>query len=232
MIHSSIRGPVHGPIHGLYAITPDAMAFLPLCEYVSAALRGGARTVQYRRKRTPENERFHEADTLRQLVGKFGAAFIVNDDLALAHACDADGVHWGRSDIDSETTASLRERIMEAKRHRDKFMVGISCYNELARAMRAAEAGADYVAFGSVFASNTKPDAVVAPLPLFHDAQESGISTVAIGGITRDNARHVIAAGAGAIAVISDLFDAPTPAECEQRAAQFARQFIQLNEIH
>ena len=91
-------------------------------------------------------------------------------------------------------------------------IIGVSCYDELARAQRAAAAGADYVAFGAFFDSPTKPNARRATPELLRQAGALGLPRVAIGGITPENAAIVVAAGADLIAVISGVFDAPDPA--------------------
>jgi thiamine-phosphate pyrophosphorylase len=136
--------------------------------------------------------------------------FIVNDDLELALEIGADGLHLGLEDGDlAAARAQMPGRIL-----------GASCYDRLELAQRAVAAGADYVAFGSVFASPTKPGAVRAPLALFgHDL---GVPKVAIGGVTVENAPQLAAAGADAVAVISDLFDAPDVAA---RAREYAKVF-------
>lgn len=88
-------------------------------------------------------------------------------------------------------------------------MIGVSCYNQLSLAQAAEEDGADYVAFGACFSSETKPSAVSAPLRLFEQAkQDLNVPAVGIGGITLENAKQVKEAGADAIAIISTLFDA------------------------
>jgi thiamine-phosphate pyrophosphorylase len=115
--------------------------------------------------------------------------FIVNDDLALALECGADGVPSGsRRTAD---VAAARSRLA------GKFL-GVSCYDSLAARARRVARGADYVAFGSVFASPTKPSAVRAPLSLFAEARALGVPLVAIGGITLENAPQLLAAGADA----------------------------------
>jgi thiamine-phosphate pyrophosphorylase len=124
--------------------------------------------------------------------------FIVNDDIDLALTCGADGVHLGSEDGD---LAAARKRLGDK-------VLGVSCYDSLDAARAAVAAGADYIAFGSVFASPTKPSAVRAPLSLFAEARSLGVPMVAIGGITLENAPQLLAAGADAVAVISDLFDA------------------------
>ena len=197
-------------IHGLYAITPDTDNSEQLIEQVSAALDGGARILQYRNKGSDAVRRLWQANILKSLAQSRGAIFIVNDDVALAEAIRADGVHLGRDD---DAIAAARARLGEAA------IIGASCYNSLELARSAVAAGASYVAFGAVFASGTKPGAVHAPLSLFPDAAKLGVPRVAIGGITADNAGQVVAAGADAIAVIGGLFDGDGIAE---RAAALA----------
>jgi len=130
----------------------------------------------------------------------------------LALAVDADGVHLGRDD---GNLAAARDRLPGK-------LLGASCYDRIDLARAAIGAGADYVAFGSVFASSTKPGAVRAPLSLFADARALGVPLCAIGGITADNAPAVVRAGADLLAVIADLFDAPDVAV---RAGAFAKLF-------
>jgi thiamine-phosphate pyrophosphorylase len=216
-------------VGGLYAITPDELPLDQLVPLVRGALAGGARVLQYRRKQTVGAARIDEARTLGALVHAHGAIFIVNDDLALAYEVGADGVHWGRDDADTSDDVALINQVREAKRlsTRRDFIIGLSCYNDIARAQRAARAGCDYIAFGAMFVSSTKPHAIPADATLFAAARSKGLNQplVAIGGITRDNAASLIAQGADAIAVISDLFDAATPAECEARARTFSALF-------
>jgi thiamine-phosphate pyrophosphorylase len=193
------------PLGGLYAITP------PDLSRVEAALASGALcALQYRAKDADAPRRLREARQLAQLCRAYGVPLIVNDDVALALAVDAAGVHLGRDDGD---IAAARARL-------GGRLLGASCYDQPGLARRAVAAGADYVAFGSVFDSPTKPVAARAPLALF--ALDLGVPKVAIGGVTLDNAPRVLAAGADALAVISDLFEAPDVAA---RARQYGRLF-------
>lgn len=197
-------------IHGLYAITPDADSSDLLLAKLEIAFHAGVRLLQYRRKRLSAEAQLTEATQIAQLARQYGATFIINDDLNLASAVNADGVHWGRDDIDIDHLAAA---ITQAKNGRDGFIVGISCYNDFARAEAANLKHADYIAFGSVFASNTKPSAGIASLDLIRRANATlSIPIVAIGGITRDNVAQVVTAGADAAAVITDLFDCPAAA--------------------
>ena len=187
-------------IAGLYALTPDSTDTGAMTECVAAALDGGAATIQYRNKLAEPELRLQQALALRMLCARRGAAFIINDDIDLARAVDADGVHLGRDDA---TITLARARL------RTTALVGASCYDSLELAEAAVAAGADYIVFGSFFPSNTKPDAVRAGLPLLYTAKARWkVPVVAIGGITPDNAGTLIEAGADAVAVISALFDA------------------------
>jgi len=190
---------------GLYAITPERLA------RVEDALASGALcALQYRAKHADAATRRREAERLLARCRAHGVPLIVNDDLELALAIGADGVHLGRDDGE---LAAARARLPGR-------LLGASCYDRVELAERAVAAGADYVAFGSVFPSPTKPTAVRAPLALF--AREFGVPKVAIGGITLDNAPRLLTAGADCLAVITDLFDAPDVAA---RARQYGRLF-------
>jgi thiamine-phosphate pyrophosphorylase len=191
-------------LRGLYAITPEGAGIV---DKARQALEGGIALLQYRQKNQTSLE---EARALLALARRHGVPFIVNDDVELALEIGADGVHLGGEDGD---LAAARKK-MKAK------LIGASCYNRLDLAQAALAAGADYIAFGSVFSSPTKPGAVKAPLSLFENKLSKPVC--AIGGITLQNAPQVIAAGADMVAVISDLFDAP---DIARRAAAYRKLF-------
>lgn len=202
---------------GLYAITDSQLTpgdtLLPAVE---AALRGGARVIQYRDKSGDSVRRQHEADALNTLCRAHGALLIVNDDVALAAAVGASGVHLGRDD---PQLAAARRRLGSGA------IIGVSCYNQLTRAQAAAEQGADYVAFGRFFPSLTKPDAVAATPELLREARRAlRLPLVAIGGITPENGGQLIAAGADMLAVIHGVFGQP---DIEAAARRFAALFTQ-----
>jgi len=199
------------PIEGLYAVTPDVADTADLVSKVQTVLAAGARVLQYRNKQADEQLRREQATALQSACRQWDALLIINDDVALAGAIDADGVHVGRDD------AALTEA--RAQLGREK-VIGVSCYDDLKRARTAAGQGADYVAFGSFFASSVKPGAVWAPLSVLRDARALGVPVVAIGGITLDNAGELIAAGADAVAVISALFGASDAAAATRRFCQ------------
>ncbi len=207
--------PIRKPISGLYALTPDTPSLDQIEAGVAACLAGGARIVQYRNKQADAPHR-QIALGIGALCRQHNATFIINDDVALAIATNADGVHLGKDDGD---IASARRQLGNNK------IIGLSCYGDLQRALEAEQQGADYIAFGSMFPSSTKPGAPRATLELLNEAQHRlHIPIVAIGGITLQNAASVIHAGADAIAVINAVFAAP---DVRRAAQQFSELFAQ-----
>ncbi len=192
-------------LRGLYAITPEGP---DLEAKVRAALEGGVALLQYRRKHGDAAE----ARRVAALAREFAVPLVANDDVALALEIGAAGAHLGRDDGD----------LRAARARLGAGLLGASCYDDLALARSAVAAGADYVAFGSVFPSPTKPHAVRAPIALFREARTLGVPLAAIGGITLDKAPALIAAGADLLAVISDLFEAR---DIRARARQYGELF-------
>jgi thiamine-phosphate pyrophosphorylase len=192
---------VTSSLKGLYAITDgDLTPGTALLPAVEAAIRGGAGLVQYRDKSTDSVRRSREAHALVALCRDHGVPLIVNDDVELARDSGADGVHLGKDDGD---LATARVRLGP------RALIGVSCYDSLERAVAAAQAGADYVAFGSFHASMSKPGAVRAPLSLLAQARERlGIPLCAIGGITPMNGAALLSGGADMLAVIHGVFAA------------------------
>ena len=199
-------------LRGLYGITPDATDIESLSRKVEQALAGGVVALQYRNKLLARDKRLAQAHRLAALAQGYGVPFIVNDDVEIALAVGANGAHLGKDDADLR---AARQRLAGK-------ILGASCYDRIELARAALAAGADYVAFGAVFPSPTKPAAVRAPLSLFGEAKSLGVPLAAIGGVTLENAPQLLAAGADLLAVISDLFDA---ADVAARARQYARLF-------
>lgn len=200
----------------LYAITPDMEDTTRLHALVEAALLGGASLVQYRNKTATAELRRKQAVDLLTLCRRHDAPLIINDHIELCQQIDADGVHLGLDDYPAGSLADIKAVL-------GNKILGVSCYNRFELAQQAANAGVDYVAFGSCFDSATKPAAVRASLDLFvRTRQELGVPTVAIGGITLANAPKAITAGADAIAVIDALFSA---ADVTSTAQQFSDLF-------
>ena len=201
-------------ISGLYAITPDEADTAELLRKARLALLGGARGLQYRNKIAAAALRREQAEALRELTREFAVPLIINDDALLAQQVDADGVHLGGAD---GSVADARALLGSGK------LIGVSCYNRLVSAHEAVKLGADYVAFGSFFASTVKPDAVATTLDLLRQARrELAVPLVAIGGIDAQNGAQLLEAGANALAVISAVFAAP---DVEGAAREFSILF-------
>lgn len=189
-------------LHGLYAITPDTSHHPSvLAEQVAAAISGGAGVIQYRCKGADAPRRRAQGEALLDVCRAHGIPLIINDDLDLACALGAEGVHLGRDDDDPR---AARERLGA------QAIIGVSCYDQLARAEAAQAAGATYVAFGSFFPSQVKPHAVRADPGLLSLARRHlDIPLVAIGGITPQNGGLLIEAGAHMLAVVTGVFTQP-----------------------
>jgi thiamine-phosphate pyrophosphorylase len=202
-------------INSLYAITdsqlmPNEKLFLG----VAAALKGGCKLVQYRDKSDDKARRLFEAKKLLTLCNQYQAQLLINDDVSLAQDVGAHGVHLGQGD-----TNPIAARIILGSR----AIIGVTCHDSLSLAQQAIKDSANYIAFGRFFSSNTKPDARPAPLSLLTEARVQFPNTLiaAIGGITTENAKSVLAAGADLIAVCHSLFVA------DNITAQ-TRKFIEL----
>ncbi|HEY7804327.1 MAG TPA: thiamine phosphate synthase [Orrella sp.] len=188
----------------MYGVTPDWDDNAKLVAAVEAAAAGGMRALQLRHKSASAKQRLELAQTLLPICRRWQIPLIINDDWQLALTVDADGVHLGKDDDDP---AHVRAEIGHDK------VLGVSCYSDLDRAQQMLEIGVDYVAFGAMFASGTKPQATSAALSTIADAcalteqiaPQAGV--VAIGGITVDNAASVLAAGARSLAVVGGLFN-------------------------
>jgi thiamine-phosphate pyrophosphorylase len=199
-------------LRGLYVITDPTLCEDKLVEKVEQAIIGGAQIVQYRNKQAPVQQRLEEATSLNQLCQQHQRLFIVNDDVELAARIDADGLHIGQSDASLQQARTI---LGENK------IIGVSCNNQLQWAIDAQQAGADYVAFGRFFNSQTKPQAPQADPDMLTQAKaQLDIPLVAIGGITLENANSLLTAGADMLAVIHAIFS-------QQDIAEAARQIQQ-----
>ncbi|WP_031433392.1 thiamine phosphate synthase [Methylomarinum vadi] len=202
------------PHRGLYVITQtENKSATTIIAEVTAALKGGAVVVQYRDK-NPEDAKAL-ATQLLEICHQYHAPLIVNDDIELAAAIGADGVHLGREDESIETA---RQRLNQ------DAIIGVSCYDDLDKALAMQQAGADYVAFGRFFPSTSKPLASPAHIETLRRAKRSiSVPIVAIGGILPDNGDQLLAAGADLLAVIGGVFDD----DPEQAARSYQRLFEQ-----
>lgn len=196
---------------GLYAITPDGLGEAELLSRSRDILAAGATVLQYRDKSSDAHRRQRQAESLLALCREHGALCLINDDIELAAAIGADGVHLGRDDA---AYNSAREQLGT------EAIIGLSCYNELQRAQQAERMGASYAAFGAFYPSTVKPDAPVADLGLLDRRRSQlAIPQCAIGGITQQRASELVRAGADLLAVITALYEA-------QDSAEAARQFV------
>ena len=191
----------------IYLITPtqidDLAAFAELLEQVLAVAPVGC--LQLRLKDTPYDRVVEIAKALLPITQANDTALIINDDPEIAAEIGADGVHLGQSDLREKMDVKSAQEMLSPG-----SIIGVTCHNSKDLAFKAGSDGAHYVAFGSFFESTTKPDARPADLELltwWHETME--IPSVAIGGITVDNAKAVIKAGADFIALSSGVWDYP-----------------------
>ncbi|MEN8206849.1 MAG: thiamine phosphate synthase [Pseudomonadota bacterium] len=205
---------------GLYAIT-DAHLIPPgeLIDRVAAVIRGGAAIIQYRDKSSNHENRRQQATALALLCNDHDIPLIINDDVELAAATGASGVHLGKTD---SSVRSARAALGA------NAIIGVSCYNALERAVEAVSEGADYVAFGRFFPSQSKPGAVTANPELLGRARQIlRIPVVAIGGITPENGQSLVTAGAHLLAAIHGVFG---QADTEAAARRYAELFTPRQE--
>ncbi|MDD0843034.1 thiamine phosphate synthase [Pseudomonas sp. Gutcm_11s] len=204
-------------MRGLYAITDSQLLeggkLLP---YVEAALKGGARLLQYRDKSDDQARRLREASQLAELCARHGASLLINDDAELAARLGV-GVHLGQGDGSLAAARALLGR---------QAIIGATCHASLELAEQAAREGASYIAFGRFFTSQTKPGAPSATPELLEQASgRFNLPITAIGGVSLENGAELIARGADLLAVIHALFSAPSAAEVEARARAFSALF-------
>ncbi|MGE4456473.1 MAG: thiamine phosphate synthase [Arcobacteraceae bacterium] len=183
---------------GLYVITPElTKPDNQTMDMLESALKGGARILQLRNKKSDDYELFDLASSIKELCKKYDSLFIIDDRVALAKKVQSDGVHIGKFDMKLK---DIREDLKD-------FIIGVSCYGNVNYAKNMEAQGADYVAFGSFFHSPTKPESNIVPLDTIAKAKE--IITVpicAIGGITLDNAPLLVNQGVDMVSVISDIW--------------------------
>jgi thiamine-phosphate pyrophosphorylase len=212
--HPITRSPDAVVLPRLYAIIDPAQGGgrSPV-EVAAALLAAGVRLIQLRDKRASSGELYASAQQVAECVHKAGGIFIVNDRADVACAVDADGVHVGQDDLPVESARAL---VGPGK------LIGYSTH-VLEQVREADRSTADYIAFGPIFptASKENPDAVVGLEGLREARKATGKPLVAIGGITLENARAVIEAGADSVAVIRGLAGAP---DITRRAEAFLEQ--------
>lgn len=182
----------------LYAVTDRRwLGSRRLADQVEEALKGGVTFVQLREKDLDEERFLEEAREIKKLCGRYGVPFVINDNVDIAQAVDADGVHVGQSDMEA---GDVRARLGQDK------IIGVSAQT-VEQALLAESRGADYLGVGAVFATGSKADA----LEVDHETvkaicQAVHIPVIAIGGITRENVGALAGTGVCGAAVISAIF--------------------------
>lgn len=189
-------------LNGLYVITDEYLTpDETVHSYVEDALIAGASIVQYRNKTKSDEEVEEVCRTLQSLCTSYSVPFIIDDRPHLAAKIDADGLHIGKDDIPIE----------EARKIFPTGIIGVSCYGSIRKAREAQHEGADYVAFGSFFASPTKPHSGIISLNVLHKAKEAlEIPICAIGGISQTNIGQIAATQTDMISVVSAAFKGNT----------------------
>jgi thiamine-phosphate pyrophosphorylase len=196
-------------LKGLYVIADAAcIGEDSIINKTEEVLTAGVKIIQYRDKVNSLDDRYKIAEELRRLTHDHECLLLINDDTQLAQSIEADGVHLGKED----GSIKLARKLLG-----DDKIIGASCYAQFENAQATINASADYIAFGSFFPSETKPNAPRAEIALIAKAkQQFNIPVCAIGGITPQNATKVLKAGADMIAVISAVFNASSPKRAVQ----------------
>ncbi len=205
-------------LSGIYGILAADLAQNDLLVKAESALKGGVGALQMRDKKQGYKHAIKRARALRNLTSQYGAKLIVNDSVQLAVDSDADGVHLGRDDIPN--LIQLRNEVG------DTMIIGVTCRADAAFAQSALNDGADYLSFGAVWATESKPEVPQLGVARLAKARQMfpAANICAIGGITASNIAAVKVAGADCAAVISGLFAAD---DIEHRAGLMKKIWAQ-----
>ena len=200
----------------LYAVTDRSwLGNGTLSDAVEAALRGGATMVQLREKSLTQEDFLQEAKMLAALCARFQIPFLINDNLEIALACNADGVHVGQDDMAPQKARAL---LGPGK------ILGVSAHT-VDQALAAEKTGADYLGVGAVFSTATKQDAASVPLETVREiCQAVSIPVVAIGGISADNILSLQNSGVVGAAVVSALFAAEDIFSAAQNLSRLTKE--------
>ena len=201
-------------LNGLYIITDKKLIERNnFIEIVEMSIKGGAKVVQLREKDTPEDEIIDLGKKLLFITKQYGVPLIINDSPELAKDIGADGVHLGGDDTSIKNARELLGT---------ESIIGVSCYNQIERGLKAMQNGADYVAFGTPYYTPTKPDREPTSIETLKEAVKliNDIPIFAIGGITKDNARPILETGVDGIAVITSVFGSPDPESASRKLAE------------
>lgn len=202
----------------LYAVTDHAWTGkMTLYEQVEAALKNGATCVQLREKHLGQDDFLAEARTFTALCRSYGVPLIINDNVEVAIACGADGVHVGQSDM---MVSDVRRRVGE------HMLVGVSAHT-VKEALDAVHGGADYLGLGAVFSTSTKTDvSLMSYQTLSEICQAVSIPTVAIGGISSRNVMQLSGSGVDGIAVVSAIFAAADPGAATRELLALSQRMV------
>ncbi len=195
----------------LYAITDLKESGSAILQKINDALCGGVDIIQLRSKSLLDNELYRLAVKIQKMTAKQKKLFIINDRIDLAMAAGADGVHLGQDDLPIQAARKITGK---------EKIIGISTHS-VEQAVRAEKNGADYIGFGPIFGTPTKPDYQPIGLRSIHTvSQRVKIPFVCIGGINRLNAKQVVGAGAKRIAVVRAIFNDANPKAAAQQLKQ------------
>ncbi|HWT27561.1 MAG TPA: thiamine phosphate synthase [Mobilitalea sp.] len=186
-----------------------------LIDQVVEIVKAGATCIQLREKSMPLKDFIEEAREIKQITDAYKIPFIINDNVEVAAAVDADGVHLGQGD---ENIASVRKKLGKDK------IIGLSVHN-VEEALAAVEQGADYLGVGAVFETSTKKDAKALPLETLKAICDAvTIPVVAIGGISKQNILRLSGTGVDGAAVISAIFAQPDLTEATREMLRLANK--------
>lgn len=202
----------------LYVVTDRSwLGNKSLTEQVENALEGGATLIQLREKEITFEEFVSIAKEIKAITDRYQVPFIINDNLEVALAVNADGVHIGQGDEDIKIA---REKLGQSK------IIGLSAHN-VEEALKAVKQGADYIGVGAVFGSSTKLDANTITYETVQNICKAvEIPVVAIGGITKDNIHKLTGTGVDGVAVISAVFAQPDIKRATMELLTLSKQMV------
>ena len=187
-------------LKGIYVLTDAHLTPKDtILQQMERVLKSGVSVIQFRDKYASDDEAEFTCKALQALCNRYKALFIIDDRLALAKKIDADGLHVGEDDVSFEEARAVLGK--------DKI-IGVSCYGDIQRAKHYEALGADYVAFGSFFASPTKPNSKMVPLDVLEEAKKVlQVPICAIGGINVQNISSIVAYDIAMYSVISAVYE-------------------------
>ena len=202
----------------LYAVTDRSwLNGRTVAEQVEDALKGGATFIQLREKNLDYDSFLAEAFEVKELCRKYDVPFVINDNVDIAIACDADGVHVGQSDM---AAGNVREKLGPNK------IIGVSAHN-IEEALAAQANGADYLGVGAMFNTSTKTDVETTSNGMLYDICHAvDIPVVAIGGINENNILQLKGTGTDGVAIVSAIFSKPDIAKATSELLELSKQLI------